>query len=141
MPHLWPLLDRVVPRGYHCPGSYTELPRYRPIDFLRQPSSVKSLAEAVDAIRFCDEIATSLAVQRHAFAHLAHAQLPLPLYLPLTLPLPLPLPLTLTRQCSPQTRAAAWAPAPSASTRGSSPAAPRRCRRRRSRFNLSVSAR
>ena len=65
MPHLSPLLDRVVPRGYHCPGSYTELPRYRPIDFLRQPSSVRTLAEAVNAIRFCDEIATSLAVQKH----------------------------------------------------------------------------
>ena len=51
--------------GYQSPGSYTELPRYRPIDFLRQPSSVRSLAEAVDAIRLCDEIATSLAVQRH----------------------------------------------------------------------------
>ena len=65
MPHLNPLLDRVVPRGYQSPGSYTELPRYRPIDFLRQPCSVRSLAEAVDAIRLCDEIATSLAVQRH----------------------------------------------------------------------------
>ena len=65
MPHLSPLLDRVLPRGYACPGAYTELPRYRPVDFLRQPSSVKSLAEAVDAIRSCDEIATSLAVQKH----------------------------------------------------------------------------
>ena len=65
MPHLTPLLDRLVPREYVHGGSYTELPRYRAIDFLQQAAKVSTLTEAIDAIRQCDEMCTSLAVQAH----------------------------------------------------------------------------
>ena len=54
-----------MPRGYANAGSYTELPRYRAIDFLQQAAKVSTLTEAIDAIRQCDEMCTSLAVQAH----------------------------------------------------------------------------
>ena len=103
MPHLNPLLDRVVPRGYQSPGIYTELPRYRPIDFSRQPSSVRSLAEAVDAIRLCDEIATSLAVQRHCIKN-THFLVGAIIEHTFTQLVPLPLPET-----HPKAHASIWA--------------------------------
>ena len=64
-PHVHPLFDRLVRREPADAGVSHELPRYLPIDFLQQPARVRTLDDAVAAVRHCDRLATLVAVQSH----------------------------------------------------------------------------
>ena len=64
-PHHHPLYDRLVRREPVDVGKAHELPKYTPIDFLQQPPVVRTLDEAVAAVRHCDRLCTLIAVQAH----------------------------------------------------------------------------
>ena len=65
-PHLHALHCRLLRHGEVDPGDRQELPRYKEIDMLAQPARVESHAEAVASLRYCDWLATQLAVQASA---------------------------------------------------------------------------
>jgi hypothetical protein len=62
-PHVHPLYERLLRLGPVDPGAAADLPRYKTVDFLAQPQSAGTLAEAVSALRECDVLCTMIAVQ------------------------------------------------------------------------------
>lgn len=65
-PHLHPLYDRMLRLNPVDPGQSFDLPKYKPLDYLAQPQSASTLAEAVSALRECDLLCTMTAVQSHS---------------------------------------------------------------------------
>ena len=61
--HHHPLLERLLRREPVDAGTAHGLPRYSPIDMLQQPAIVRTLDEAVNALRHCDRLCTLIAVQ------------------------------------------------------------------------------
>jgi hypothetical protein len=65
-PHLHPLFDRLLRLSPIDPGQVFDLPKYKPLDFLRQPQAATTLEEAISALRTCDMLCTQTAVQAHS---------------------------------------------------------------------------
>ena len=65
-PHLHPLCERLLRLAPVDPGQAFDLPKYKPLDFLRQPQAASTLEEAVSALRTCDMLCTQTAVQSHS---------------------------------------------------------------------------
>jgi thiol-disulfide isomerase/thioredoxin len=65
-PHLHPLFDRLLRISPIDPGQVFDLPKYKPLDFLRQPQAATTLEEAISALRTCDMLCTQTAVQAHS---------------------------------------------------------------------------
>eukprot|EP00966_Prymnesium_polylepis_P092440 2139850-Prymnesium_polylepis.1 len=65
-PHLHGLHERLLRHDAVDPGSRQELPRYKEIDMIAQPARVETHTDAVAAVRWCDWLATALAVQSHS---------------------------------------------------------------------------
>ena len=62
---LHPLTDRLQRKDDvdGLAGAPLVLPQYVPIDFLQIPIAVRSLEDAVEALRYCDRLCTLIAVQ------------------------------------------------------------------------------
>ena len=71
-PHHHPLYERLLRPHPVDSGLAHELPSYSPIDMLQLPIRVTSLAEATDAVRHCDRLATLIAVQAHSVKNTRH---------------------------------------------------------------------
>ena len=89
--HHHPLLERLLRREPVDAGTAHGLPRYTPIDMLQQPAIVRTLDEAVNALRHCDRLCTLIAVQVHCvkntnFLKIAMIQHTMTVLLPLPRP-------------------------------------------------------
>jgi hypothetical protein len=89
--HHHPLLERLLRREPVDAGTTHGLPRYTPIDMLQQPAIVRTLDEAVNALRHCDRLCTLIAVQVHCvkntnFLKIAMIQHTMTVLLPLPRP-------------------------------------------------------
>ena len=71
-PHLHPLFERLLRPHPVDTGLASELPGYTPIDFLQLPVHVRSLDDAIEAVRHTDRLATLIAVQSHCVKNTQH---------------------------------------------------------------------
>ena len=90
-PHHHPLWERLMRREPVDVGTAHELPRYTPVDMLQQPAVVRTLDEAVSAVRHCDRLCTLVGVQAHCIKNSCFLKLAL-IQTTFTQLLPLPRP-------------------------------------------------
>ena len=72
VPHHHPLADRLQRTSEVDVGPPVNLPRYVPVDYDQQPERVRSLDDAVAALRWCDKLCCLVAVQSHCVKNSAN---------------------------------------------------------------------